>query len=332
MAKGIYAYNIYLHEVQYGGGNIGNDLTFEINIESGKKTVKPRVDDKPLSHGKTASSLRELVYAGKTRTSEEIEVEIVVNEKDKISEKGSTKQKFNVDLEKPFGQKETVVVKVKEVGGKKAEAIFTLVFSIEPPFWVAGNSTASCKKGKNDKGVESTQAEVDKVLDYNSQYDGPSEFFVEYTILLNAKGELDKSKSKATFHMINHMAWVEKVGGVVPIDPATMKKKVKLYEYDWKTEAVPIVNVTFAKGDNSTVESFEVKGAKWYPNIGAFKLVDDGVAGTLNIKTKKVSYDAKYYDKEGDGVRSNYHVEGPINNTPIKRPKELDERDRPPYV
>ena len=143
---------------------------------------------------------------------------------------------------------------------------------------------------------------------------------------------LDETKSKALLHMINHTAWVLDATKKPLIDPKTGKKITKLYTYDWKTEEIPIVKVTFAKDDLSTIESFEIKGKKWYPNISTYKLGDGGVSGTIDIKGSKVSYDANYFDLEQHGVSSTYHVEGPINNAPLKRPNQPEERDRPPFV
>jgi hypothetical protein len=309
-------YRIYLQEISYGGENIGKDLSFTIAIDKGTAiTITPDKLGKALQHGKTQSGFRALVHTGSTKDkSTEVEALVKVLEVDKISDPGEKTEKVKVDMEKPFGQSVSVTVEAKAKGGDAPKVgKFTLKFGIEPPFVVAANSKSKATAGPYDDGgtpAMSTEKQVKAQGKHIADYDGPAEFYVEYQVVLDAKGKLDTKKSTARFISIT---WTNR--GTVSKQP-------------FETFEIPVSAAVI--GADGSVESLKAEGEKWYKNLPK-PLKDKNLTASLDIKNKKAEYEAAYFS-ERDGVISTFNISGKITDVPTAMPVPPVEVTEPPYL
>jgi hypothetical protein len=298
-------YRIYLHEIAYDGENIGKDLTFTIQVDKGTAiTITPDKIGKALKHGKTEKDFRALLHTGSTKEkSIELEGLVKVLEVDKISDPGEKTQKIKVDMEKPFGQSVSITVEVKAKGGDAPKVgKFTLKLGIEPAFVMDANSKGVATAGPYDDAgtpATSTEKQVKAQGKHIADYDGPAEFYVEYQIVLNAKGALDTANSTARFISI------------------TWTNRGTTSTQGFNTFDLPITAVVFG-ADKSVVDSFKVEGEKWYRNLPR-PLKDKHLKATVDLKNKKAAIEAAYYS-ERDGVISTYTITGTVTDTPKAMP------------
>jgi hypothetical protein len=165
--------------------------------------------------------------------------------------------------------------------------------------------------------VESNDSDVLFRKMYAKRYDGPTDFKVEYTIVMK-DGKVDSSKSKVTFDCLNYTQRTFERGAGDLYTKEDEKKLIKegktvircadgpfqnIYIYgepkisepkEYKTFPIPITDVKLKK--DGSVEWFKFKSDVWHPRDS--RLNDKGLFGEINLETGKSEFTSKYQFKE----------------------------------
>lgn len=214
----------------------------------------------------------------------------------------------------------SVVAMIADAAGTEVTGTFT----------VDGNSTSSTAKGMFTPSGETVEREsTDEELlhskYYNKQYDGPTEFTVDYTIKLNADGTFNPTGSTVQMTTVNYTSRTyivrESLTAQQRADLEAQGKTIyeeggKFYIFSkptlkasgWQTLSIPITSATLVDGK---LHSFEFAGP-WYGNPPP-GLIDKGIDGSVDLKKCKVDYTAKYQDPIR-GTIATYDVTGKIKS------------------
>ncbi len=187
------------------------------------------------------------------------------------------------------------------------------------------NADGTEKKDGDNKPIPTSPEDLTDDKGFAGQYDGPTDFMADYTIVLDDKNMLDLTKSKVIFTTINYTARnynrrTEKYG------------KPSLVRSNFKTPEIQITDIKFIDNDpKKGVESFNFKSNIWYPKTEpqGNSLINNDLAGTINLKDGKSSYTASFIRIPTGSVYT-YKVDGMKKaNDPFPPPGE-DPRE--PFV
>jgi len=220
----------------------------------------------------------------------------------------------------------SVVAMIADATGSEVTGTFT----------VDGNSTSSTAKGMftpagDTVERESTDVEFYYSKYYNKQYDGPTEFIVEYTVKLKPNGDFEPTGSTVKMKTVNYtlrkgilvrpdanvsaeqQAEWESEGKTVLREPGNGKVYVyaapEIKPSTFKTFDIQITSATLVGGK---LHSFKFEDDEWYSDLSD-GVIDKGIKGEIDLKECKATYTAKYQDPLR-GTIATYVVTGKIKN------------------
>ena len=164
--------------------------------------------------------------------------------------------------------------------------------SVEVDATAAGTAAA----GKYTRGgmeMTTSAAALKAAQDHAKHYDGKTTFTATYSIVVDDKGVLDKTKSTVTFKTKTYL------------DRGTEQKST------FTTNAIKVTSVTLTADCPPKVKSFTFESADWYPatETGSARLIDRTLTGSMDIAGGTTKYTAKYTDKTNGAVYT-YTVDG----------------------
>jgi hypothetical protein len=170
---------------------------------------------------------------------------------------------------------------------------------LDPVIYINGTSSGTAVAGVNDRGVPTTAKQLVDRQKHASDYDGPTEFSADYTIVVRHDNTIDTSKSTVTFQTINYTGYG------------------KLVESNFKTLPIQINDATIKDGK---VVAFSFEATDWYPDTaqGANTITNNELSGSIDLSTGKTSYIASYISKSTGAVYL-YSVRGDIKK-PMPEP------------
>jgi PEP-CTERM motif len=170
---------------------------------------------------------------------------------------------------------------------------------LDPLIYINGTSSGTAVAGVNSRGVATTAKQLADRQKHAADYDGPTEFSADYTIVIRPDNTIDASKSSVIFQTINYTG------------------SGKLVESNFKTLPIQINDATVKDGK---VVSFSFEATNWYPDTaqGANTITNNELSGSIDLTTGKTSYIASYISKSTGAVYL-YTVTGDIKK-PMPEP------------
>jgi hypothetical protein len=164
---------------------------------------------------------------------------------------------------------------------------------IDPTVSINGTAKGTAAAGKAPDGTPTPADDVKDAQGHAAEYDGPTTFTADYTIVRIPNDGVDKTKSSVVFKTTSYTAGGGKNSS------------------DFTTRAITITDVKF--NDDGSVASFTFQSTDWYPasGEGASGLTNNGLSGSIDLKTGASSYKASYIDKSNGAVYT-YDVSGTI--------------------
>jgi hypothetical protein len=148
----------------------------------------------------------------------------------------------------------------------------TIPLVIDPTITIKATASGTATGG--------TQPAIDNA--HAMEYDGPTSFTANYTIVLKADGTVDKTKSTIKFKTTTYTA-----NGME--EPSS-----------FTTLPITITGVTLNK--DNTIASFTFSSLNWYPNAAAEGITNNTLSGSINLNTLQSQYTASYKDNTTGGV------------------------------
>lgn len=220
----------------------------------------------------------------------------------------------------------SVVAMIADATGSEVTGTFT----------VDGNATAGTAKGMFTPAGDTVERETtdydfyDRKY-YNKQYDGPSEFTVDYTIKLKPNGDFEPTGSTVKMTSVNYtrkkrisirpsasvsaelQAQWESEGKTVLREPGNGKVYIyaapELMPYSFPTLDIPITEATLVDGK---LHSFKFNANAWYGEPHP-RLIDKGIVGKVDLAGCKASFMSRYQDNE-TGVITTWGTVGKIKD------------------
>ena len=173
------------------------------------------------------------------------------------------------------------------VVASRGNALASLIL-LDPTVTVNGTATGTVAAGATTSADDLKAAQ-----DHAAQYDGPTQFRADYTIVLKADDTVDTTQSTVTFKTVNYTD-----NGVLATSGFT-------------TRAITITDVTL--NADKSIASFKFSSTNWYPasGDGADLINNNGLSGSIDLKTGATTYTASYSDKN-NGAIYKYVVPGTI--------------------
>jgi hypothetical protein len=148
----------------------------------------------------------------------------------------------------------------------------TIPFVIDPTITIKATASGTATGG--------TQPATDNA--HAMEYNGPTSFTANYTIVLKPDGTLDTTKSTVTFKTL------------------TFTDNGVLTNSGFTTLPITITGVTLNK-DNS-IASFMFSSLNWYPNADAEGIKNNTLSGSIDLNALQSKYTASYIDNATGGV------------------------------
>jgi hypothetical protein len=163
---------------------------------------------------------------------------------------------------------------------------------------------------------QTTEKDLKDAKAYAARYAGATTFIVEYTIVFQADGTLDQSKSTVKFTTVTYT--------FTPRPDGASRTETPNPAFT----TLPITITSVALNPDKSVASFTFSSTDWYPGSEKYGIVNNGLTGTVDLKNGTSSYTASYKWDATKGPILNYNISGTFGNIGAKG----KETERRPFV